>query len=115
MSNLHLLALQIATASPYSSAPSAAAVALARPLGQSMHALHVLQAYVQPTEHLQLDPFCIELTGIQQQQVDAAQQLGPVLTQHHAWLQQRGMFEQGVAATAVTWTSWDLAVSGCER
>ncbi|WIA29578.1 hypothetical protein OEZ86_012070 [Tetradesmus obliquus] len=71
------------------------------------------QAYVQPTEHPQLDPFCIELTGIQQQQMDAAQQLGPVLTQHHAWLQQRGMFEQGVAVTAVTWTSWDLAICLC--
>jgi hypothetical protein len=34
-----------------------------------------------------------------------------VLAQHHEWLQQRGMFEQGAAVTAVTWTSWDLAVS----
>jgi hypothetical protein len=33
-----------------------------------------------------------------------------VLTQHHEWLQERGMFDQTVTVTAVTWTSWDLAV-----
>jgi inhibitor of KinA sporulation pathway (predicted exonuclease) len=71
-----------------------------------------MQAYVLPTEHPQLDSFCIELTGIQQQQVDAAQQLEPVLARHHEWLQECGMFKEGVNATAVTWTSWDLAVSG---
>jgi hypothetical protein len=35
-----------------------------------------------------------------------------VLARHHQWLQDCGMFGEGVAATAVTWTSWDLAVRG---
>eukprot|EP00879_Flechtneria_rotunda_P017683 GHRR01018535.1.p1 GENE.GHRR01018535.1~~GHRR01018535.1.p1 ORF type:complete len:288 (+),score=86.09 GHRR01018535.1:317-1180(+) len=71
------------------------------------------QAFVRPTEHPQLDPFCIELTGIQQQQVDAAADLKTVLQHHHSWLQEQGMFEQGVRFVPVTWTDWDLKLALC--
>jgi inhibitor of KinA sporulation pathway (predicted exonuclease) len=72
------------------------------------------QAYVRPTECTQLDPFCIELTGIQQHQVDAAEPLQTVLSQHHQWLEQRGMFESGCTFVPVTWTAWDLKVRHLE-
>lgn len=71
-----------------------------------------LQAYVRPTEHPQLDPFCIQLTGIQQHQVDAAEPLQMVLQRHHEWLQEQGMFKQGIQFVPVTWTAWDFQV--CE-
>ncbi|KAG2448643.1 hypothetical protein HYH02_006530 [Chlamydomonas schloesseri] len=48
------------------------------------------QAYVRPTEHPRLDPFCVELTGIEQHQVDAAPLLGEVLGRLQAWLEGLG-------------------------
>lgn len=68
------------------------------------------QSYVRPTEHPQLDPFCIELCGIQQHQVDAAPLLSDVLQQHHTWLQRHGMLDEGVTCVPVTWTEWDFKV-----
>lgn len=71
------------------------------------------QAYVRPTEHPQLDTFCLELTGIQQHQVDAAAPLQTVLQQHHDWLQQQGMLDPGVLFVPMTWTNWDLQIALC--
>eukprot|EP00775_Hariotina_reticulata_P003768 gene3768-4027_t len=71
------------------------------------------QEYVRPTERKQLDPFCIELTGIQQHQVDAAEPLQTVLDQHHQWLDQQGLFQPGCTFVPVTWTAWDLKVALC--
>jgi flagellar motor protein MotB len=68
------------------------------------------QAYVKPTEHPVLDPYCVELTGIQQQQVDEARTLDVVLQQHHDWLQSQGVLDGGITHVAVTWTEWDLKV-----
>lgn len=68
------------------------------------------QGYVRPTEHPVLDPFCIELTGIQQHQVDAAKILAAVLEEHHGWLQQQGLLDNNVTFAPVTWTDWDLKV-----
>ena len=70
------------------------------------------QAFVRPTEHPLLDSFCVELTGIQQQQVDAAEPLEAVLQQHHVWLQTQGVLDEATTHAAVTWTEWDLKV-GC--
>lgn len=69
-----------------------------------------MQAYVRPTEHPQLDSFCIELTGIQQYQVDTAEPLQAVLQRHHEWLQEQGMFKPGIQFVPVTWTAWDFQV-----
>jgi inhibitor of KinA sporulation pathway (predicted exonuclease) len=68
------------------------------------------QSFVRPTEHPQLDPFAIELCGIQQRQVEAAPLLSDVLQQHHTWLQQQGVLAEGVTCVPVTWTEWDLKV-----
>ena len=65
---------------------------------------------MKPTEHPQLDSFCIELTGIQQHQVDTAKPLQIVLQQHHEWLQQQGLLQPGVRFVPVTWTEWDFKV-----
>lgn len=69
-----------------------------------------LQAYVRPTEHPQLDPFCRDLTGIQQHQVDRAEPLQRVLQHHHEWLQEQGLLQPEVQFVPVTWTEWDLKV-----
>lgn len=68
------------------------------------------QTYVRPTEHPQLDPFCVELCGIQQSQVDAAPLLADAMQLHHEWLQQQGVLAEGVSSVPVTWTEWDLKV-----
>lgn len=66
------------------------------------------QSYVRPTEHPQLDPFCVQLTGIQQHQVDAAPLLADVLQQHDTWLRQQGVLES--SSVPMTWTEWDFKV-----
>jgi inhibitor of KinA sporulation pathway (predicted exonuclease) len=68
------------------------------------------QSFVRPTEHPRLDPFVIELCGIQQSQVDGAPLLADVLQQHHDWLQQQGVLDEGVSCIPVTWTEWDFKV-----
>merc|ERR1712039_561068 len=44
------------------------------------------ESFVKPVVHPNLTPFCCELTGIAQQQVDSAEDLATVLAKHHAWL-----------------------------
>jgi len=73
------------------------------------------QAFVRPTEHPLLDSFCVDLTGIQQQQVDAAEPLDAVLQQHHVWLHTQGVLDEGTTHAAVTWTEWDLKVAMCQE
>jgi len=68
------------------------------------------QAYVRPTQHPVLDPFCIELTGITQQQVDSGAPLADALQRLDDWLTQLGALEQHVTLLPVTWTDWDLQV-----
>jgi len=46
------------------------------------------ESYVRPKTHPTLTPFCTELTGITQQQVDGADHLPEVLAKHHAWLRE---------------------------
>lgn len=69
------------------------------------------QAYVKPTEHPTLDPFCVQLTGIQQQWVDDGRHLQEVLRDHHQWLEDQGVLKEGINAVPVTWTEWDLKVA----
>jgi inhibitor of KinA sporulation pathway (predicted exonuclease) len=68
------------------------------------------QSFVRPTEHPILDPFAVELCGIQQSQVDAAPLLADVMQHHHEWLQEQGVLADGVSCVPVTWTEWDLKV-----
>ncbi|KAG2496255.1 hypothetical protein HYH03_005851, partial [Edaphochlamys debaryana] len=66
------------------------------------------QCYVRPTEHPRLDPFCVELTGITQEQVDAAPPLAEALSRLHTWLLGLGALAEGASMLPVTWTDWDL-------
>ncbi|GIL50825.1 hypothetical protein Vafri_6953 [Volvox africanus] len=68
------------------------------------------QSYVRPTEHPQLDPFCVDLTGIQQEQVDTAPLLPVVLPRLKQWLGALGALQEGRSLLPVTWTDWDLKV-----
>lgn len=63
---------------------------------------------VRPTEHPRLDPFCSELTGIGQPQVDRAPLLAEALPSFEAWLCGLGVPLGG--CVAASWTSWDLEV-----
>lgn len=81
-------------------------------------------AYVQPQEHPVLSEFCMELTGIKQDQVDEGVPLKICLSQFCKWIQKiqqqkKITFAAGVSDTStsdvklcafVTWSDWDLGV-----
>lgn len=77
--------------------------------------------YVQPIEEPHLSPFCRELTGITQQQVEASPPLGSVLLSFSSWLRRQiAKYNLSFAAESrpgaenlcavVTWTDWDLNI-----
>jgi 3'-5' exoribonuclease 1 len=72
--------------------------------------------FVQPVEHTtaggprQLSAFCTQLTGITQEEVNAASPLGAVLDRFDAWVGEKGFkaaLEQGTAVF-VAHGGWDL-------
>ncbi|XP_059547990.1 ERI1 exoribonuclease 2 isoform X8 [Myotis daubentonii] len=81
-------------------------------------------AYVQPQEHPILSEFCMELTGIKQDQVDEGVPLKICLSQFCKWIQKiqqqkKIIFATGVSdlptsevklCAFVTWSDWDLGV-----
>ncbi|KAJ8246194.1 hypothetical protein GJAV_G00264750 [Gymnothorax javanicus] len=79
-------------------------------------------SYVQPQEHPVLSRFCTELTGIQQEQVEAGVPLHICLSRFTRWIQmlqeeKRILFIQekvcshtGHPCAFVTWSDWDLGV-----
>ena len=48
------------------------------------------QAFVRPVRHPRLTPFCTQLTGISQQEVDAAELFPAVMNRFAAWFRQHG-------------------------
>ncbi|NWY45309.1 ERI2 exoribonuclease, partial [Sylvia atricapilla] len=80
--------------------------------------------YVQPQEHPILSKFCMELTGITQNQVDNGVPLNICLSQFLKWIQkiqkekkiifstdsQSNSTSETKACAFVTWTDWDLGV-----
>ncbi|XP_063170827.1 ERI1 exoribonuclease 2 [Candoia aspera] len=77
--------------------------------------------YVQPQEHPTLSEFCIELTGIKQNQVDEGVPLHICLSQFSKWIQKiqkekNIVFGSTCAAPKeklcafVTWSDWDLGI-----
>ncbi|KAM6423867.1 ERI1 exoribonuclease 2 isoform 1-T1 [Liasis olivaceus] len=77
--------------------------------------------YIQPQEHPTLSEFCIELTGIKQNQVDEGVPLHICLSQFSKWIQtiqKEKNIGFGSACTApeeklcafVTWSDWDLGI-----
>lgn len=61
------------------------------------------RTFVRPVVHSWLTPFCLDLTGISQDEVDAAPTFPEVLSQFDAWYRE---FADG--ALAVTCGDWDL-------
>lgn len=55
-------------------------------LDAGMKQVAEFESFVRPTHHPVLTPFCTELTGIEQAQVDAAQTFPEVFKVHQAWL-----------------------------
>ncbi|XP_073504077.1 ERI1 exoribonuclease 2 [Phyllobates terribilis] len=80
--------------------------------------------YVQPQEHPVLSDFCMELTGIKQQQVDDGMPLKICLSQFSTWIQKLQKEKHIIFPGAlpmpssseqkmcgfVTWSDWDLGV-----
>ncbi|CAI9090885.1 OLC1v1025762C1 [Oldenlandia corymbosa var. corymbosa] len=66
------------------------------------------QTYVRPTCNQKLSDFCMDLTGIQQSQVDKGVPLGDALLSHDKWLEEKGIKNTNFAV--VTWSNWDCEV-----
>jgi len=66
--------------------------------------------FVRPEHHPVLTPFCTELTGITQQEVDDAPVFRAVLSQHIAWLSGHGLLQPAREDqfALVTCGDWDL-------
>ena len=68
----------------------------------------VFHTYVRPTENPILTPFCTELTGITQSQVDGQPTLAEVLQRVHAWMGSNGLLDSRTTSCFVTCGDWDL-------
>jgi ERI1 exoribonuclease 2 len=67
--------------------------------------LSSFRTYVRPRHHPVLTPFCSELTGIKQDQVDNGVDLATALALHDKWLAVAGVAKNRLAI--VTWGDWD--------
>ncbi|XP_051186194.1 uncharacterized protein [Lolium perenne] len=64
--------------------------------------------YVRPKYHPVLTPFCRDLTGIRQEDVDGGVDLREALLLHHRWLQAATAgARKGGSLAVVTWGDWD--------
>ncbi len=66
------------------------------------------ESFVRPVFHPRLTPFCTELTGIRQEDVDGAPAFPEALAAHQAWLASHGLLETDDAFAFVTCGEWDL-------
>lgn len=74
--------------------------------------------YVKPIVNPKLTPFCIDLTGIQQEWVDQGLLLPEVLQKYDEWLRKQGFIESTKKIAFVTCGDWDLLTmltSECRR
>mmetsp|Transcript_66247 Transcript_66247/g.138064 ORF Transcript_66247/g.138064 Transcript_66247/m.138064 type:complete len:251 (-) Transcript_66247:66-818(-) len=67
--------------------------------------------YVRPTESPVLKPFCTELTGIQQAQVDPASTIEVVLAEFIQWVSENPLLKQQDRFSIVTCGDWDLNIA----
>ncbi|MFK8003953.1 MAG: 3'-5' exonuclease [Polyangiales bacterium] len=82
-------------------------------LNAKMEKVAEFESFVRPTHHPVLTPFCMELTGIEQSQVDAAQTFPDIFKVHQAWLGSNSLQvspEDGVPLdfAFITCGDWDL-------
>lgn len=85
------------------------------------------QQYVMPTENYKLSEFCINLTGITQEQVDNGIPIGTCLMLFSQWIKEQEQLHKIVLyknssikgnCIFVTWSDWDLGnclVRECKR
>lgn len=75
------------------------------------------QQYVMPTENCKLSEFCINLTGITQQQVDNGVPIGTCLMRFSEWIKEQEQLHKIILyknssikgnCIFVTWSDWDL-------
>ncbi|KAG8363972.1 hypothetical protein BUALT_Bualt19G0078000 [Buddleja alternifolia] len=66
------------------------------------------QTYVRPTFNHLLTDFCMDLTGIKQNQVDVGVTLSEALFEHDQWLEKSGIKYSNFVV--VTWSDWDCKV-----
>jgi inhibitor of KinA sporulation pathway (predicted exonuclease) len=78
--------------------------------GKRLEVLSEFHHYVMPTVHRRLTPYCTELTGVAQSQVDGKPELREVLSLFETWLHQHGVLGSGSppSFTFVTCGNWDL-------
>jgi len=64
--------------------------------------------YVRPEVHPELSPFCTQLTGIIQEQVDGQPDFKTTLQSVDDWMRAERLLEPGVRSVFVTCGDWDL-------
>lgn len=74
----------------------------------SLETESVFHTYVLPVAHPKLTPFCTQLTGITQDQVDGQPTLPEALKNFHAWMEANGLLDPSVTFSFVTCGDWDL-------
>ncbi len=69
----------------------------------------VFHEFVRPKINPVLSEFCMQLTGINQDQVEHADTFVTVFERAHEWMNNQGLFEPGVHFAVVTDGPWDMA------
>ena len=75
---------------------------------QTLETESVFHTYVRPTAHPILTPFCTQLTGITQDQIDGKPTLSEVLEQFNLWMESNGLRDPSISFSFVTCGDWDL-------
>lgn len=78
--------------------------------GETLDPIDEFESFVRPIHHPTLRPFCKELTGIEQKDVDAAPTFPNVLERHLEWLRSHDLPTEGddLPYAIVTCGDWDL-------
>lgn len=77
---------------------------------ETFETIDEFEAFVRPAHHPTLTPFCTDLTGITQEEVDGARSFPEVLAAHLAWLEGHGLSTtaQELPYALLTCGDWDL-------
>jgi len=80
--------------------------------GETFEILDEFRSFVRPVHHRRLSPFCTELTGITQEQVDPAESFDTVWANHIAWLRSNNLRvasdDEGADFSFILCGDWDL-------
>lgn len=76
--------------------------------GDTMEVIDTFESFVRPVHHPTLTPFCTELTGISQADVDSADDFSVVYERHCSWLQHHGLTAEDANFAYITCGDWDI-------